>query len=65
MFGQVGETVRPEAPAHLPESPFQDIGGAAEFPALWRKVVKVQAVKESFLHALHRPRSPSKSIKAI
>lgn len=24
----------------LPESPFQDIGGADGFPALWRKVIK-------------------------
>jgi hypothetical protein len=36
--------------AHLPESPFQDISGADGFPALWRKVIKVQAVKEIFLH---------------
>jgi hypothetical protein len=41
-----GETVvhGPGAPAHLPESPFQDIGGADGFPALWRKVIKVHAV---------------------
>ena len=41
-----GETVvhGPDTPAHLPESPFQDIGGADGFPALWRKVIKVQSV---------------------
>ena len=44
--GLIGETVvhGPGAPAHLPESPFQDIGGADGFPALWRKVIKVHAV---------------------
>jgi hypothetical protein len=44
--GLIGETVvhGPGAPAHLPESPFHDIGGADGFPALWRKVIKVQAV---------------------
>jgi len=40
--GLIGETVvhGPGAPAHLPESPFQDIGGANGFPGLWRKVIK-------------------------
>jgi hypothetical protein len=44
--GLIGETVvhGPGTPAHLPESPLQDIGGADGFPALWRKVIKVQAV---------------------
>ena len=44
--GPIGETVvhGSGAPAHLPESPFRDIGGADGLPALWRKVIKVQAV---------------------
>ena len=55
--GLIGETVvhGPGPSAHLPGSPLQDIGGADGFPALWRKVIKMQAVKEIFLHALHRP----------
>jgi hypothetical protein len=53
--GLIGETVvhGPGGPALLPESPIQDIGGADGFPALWRKIIKAQAVKEIFLHALH------------
>ena len=55
--GLISETVihGSGAPTHLPKSPLQDIGGANGFPALLRKVIKMQAIKEIFLHALHRP----------
>jgi hypothetical protein len=44
--GLLGETVvhGPGAPAHLPESPFQDIGGADGFPVLWRKAIKAPVI---------------------
>jgi hypothetical protein len=37
------------APAHLPESPLQNIAGADGFLPLRRKIIKMQAVKEVFL----------------
>jgi len=41
--GLVGETVvhGSGAPAHLPESPLQDIGGADRLPPLRRKIIKM------------------------
>ena len=55
--GLIGEAVvhGPGPSAHLPESPFQDIGGADGFPPLRRKVIEMQAVKEVLFHALHGP----------
>ena len=44
--GLIGETVvhGMGAPAHLPESLFQDVVGADGFPALWMKLIKVPTV---------------------